>query len=59
MQLVYEVPFERQVERTREYQFSVLFDSTIERLERSSEDSLASRLLARLFGAKSLAKSLA
>ena len=29
MQVVYEMPFERHVERTREYQFSVSFDSTI------------------------------
>ena len=28
MQVVYEMPFERHVERTREYQFSVSFDST-------------------------------
>ena len=35
MQVVYEMPFERHVERTREYQFSVSFDSTGE--ERVSE----------------------
>ena len=29
MQVVDEMPFERHVERTREYQFSVSFDSTI------------------------------
>ena len=29
MQVVYEMPFERHVERTREYRFSVSFDSTI------------------------------
>ena len=29
MQIVYEMPFERHVERTRECQFSVSFDSTI------------------------------